>query len=92
MLVIKIFSEKKKEEVVPKVDNVSLVDELFNGAFGKDVEEDFAIGEGVIVSSSSLDMFTKSYLGGMIVSLIFLEGLEEKAWVESIEVEEKRRG
>nr|GEV68090.1 hypothetical protein [Tanacetum cinerariifolium]GEY72753.1 hypothetical protein [Tanacetum cinerariifolium] len=78
-----------EEEVVPKVDDVSLVDEVSNGAFGGDGEEDFVMGEGMVVSSSSLDMFTKSCLGGMIVSLIFLEGLEEEAWVESMEVEEK---
>ncbi|GKE03082.1 hypothetical protein Tco_1391065, partial [Tanacetum coccineum] len=68
-----------EEEVVPKVDDVSLVDRAFDGAFGGDGEEDFVMGEGVVVSSSSLDMFTKSCLGGMIVSLIFLEGLEEEA-------------
>nr|GEU82742.1 hypothetical protein [Tanacetum cinerariifolium] len=39
--------------------------------------------EVVVVSSSSLDMFTKSCLGGMMVNLIFLEE------VESMEVEEK---
>ncbi|GJS61950.1 MAK10-like protein [Tanacetum coccineum] len=67
-----------------------MVDErFFNGAFGGDGEEDFVIGEGVVVSSSSLDMSTKSCLGGMMVSLIFLEGLEEDAWVEAMEVEEK---
>nr|GEU55424.1 hypothetical protein [Tanacetum cinerariifolium] len=77
------------EEVVPKVDDVSLVDGVFDGAFGGDGEEDFVVGEGVAVSSSLLDMFTKSCLGGMIVSLIFLEGLEEEAWVESMKVEEK---
>ncbi|GJW83354.1 hypothetical protein Tco_0156499 [Tanacetum coccineum] len=78
-----------EEEVVPKVDDVSLVDGVFYGAFGGDGEEDFVVGEGVVVSSSSPYMFTKSCLGGMIVSLIFLEGLEEEAWVESMEVEEK---
>ncbi|GKC15034.1 hypothetical protein Tco_1011816 [Tanacetum coccineum] len=78
-----------EEDVVPKVDDVSLVDGVFDGAFGGDGEEDFIIGGGVVVSSSSLDMFTKSCIGEMIVSLIFLEGLEEEDWVESIEVEEK---
>ncbi|GJX08353.1 hypothetical protein Tco_0196285 [Tanacetum coccineum] len=67
-----------------------MVDErFFNGAFGGDGEEDFVMREGVVVSSSSLDMFTKSCLGGMMVSFIFLEGLEEDAWVEAMEVEEK---
>ncbi|GJV97191.1 hypothetical protein Tco_1548768 [Tanacetum coccineum] len=78
--------DSNEEEVVPKVDDVPLVDGVFDGAFGGDGEEDFVMGEGVVVS---LDMFTKSCLGGMIVSLIFLEGLKEEAWVESIEVKEK---
>ncbi|GKF09572.1 hypothetical protein Tco_0043796 [Tanacetum coccineum] len=78
-----------EENDVPKVDDVSLVDEVFDGAFGGDEEEDSVMGEGVAVSFSSLDMFTKSCLDGMIVNFIFLEGLEEEAWVESIEVEEK---
>ncbi|GKF43714.1 hypothetical protein Tco_0130266 [Tanacetum coccineum] len=39
-------------------------------------------GEGVVVTSSSLEMLTNSYLGGIMVSLIFLEGLEEEALVE----------
>nr|GEX19812.1 hypothetical protein [Tanacetum cinerariifolium] len=40
------------------------------------------LGEGVVVTSSSLDMLTNSYLGGIMVSLIFLEGLEKEALVE----------
>ncbi|GJW51889.1 hypothetical protein Tco_0093240 [Tanacetum coccineum] len=31
---------------VPKVDDVSLVDGVFNGAFGRDGEEDFVMREG----------------------------------------------
>ncbi|GKD40190.1 hypothetical protein Tco_1260397, partial [Tanacetum coccineum] len=38
--------------------------------------------EGVVVISSSLDMLTNSCLGGIIVILIFLEGLDEEALVE----------
>nr|GEW84446.1 hypothetical protein [Tanacetum cinerariifolium] len=45
----------------------------------RDGDEDFVIGEGVAVSSSSLVKSTKSCLGGMMVSLIFLEGLEKGA-------------
>nr|GEZ51181.1 hypothetical protein [Tanacetum cinerariifolium] len=37
----------KEDEVVPKVDDVSLVDEVFNSAFSGDGDEDFAIGYGV---------------------------------------------
>ncbi|GJW27560.1 hypothetical protein Tco_0044435, partial [Tanacetum coccineum] len=76
-------------EVVPKVDDVSLVDGVFDGAFGGDREEDFVMGEGVVVSSSSLERSTKSFLGGIMVSLILLEGLEEEACVNAMEVEKK---
>ncbi|GJU32615.1 hypothetical protein Tco_1176204 [Tanacetum coccineum] len=86
--VIKGF-DSNKEEVVPKVDDVSLVDGDFDGAFGGDGEEDFVMGEGVVVSSSSLERSTKSCLGGIMVSLIFLDGLEEEACVDAMEVEEK---
>ncbi|GKB96061.1 hypothetical protein Tco_0982198 [Tanacetum coccineum] len=68
-----------EEEVVPKVEEVSLVDGFFDGAFSGDGEEDVVKGEGVVVTSLSLEMLTKSYLSGMVVSLIFLEGLEEEA-------------
>ncbi|GJQ91912.1 hypothetical protein Tco_0003051 [Tanacetum coccineum] len=68
-----------EEEVVSKVDDVSLVDGVFDGAFSGDGEEDVVMGEGVVVTSSSLEILTKSCLGGMMVSLIFLEGLDEEA-------------
>ncbi|GJT10948.1 hypothetical protein Tco_0857990 [Tanacetum coccineum] len=68
-----------EEEVVPKVDDVSLVDRVFDGAFGGEGEEDVVMGEGVVVTSSSQEMLTNSCLGGIMVSLIFLEGLEEEA-------------
>nr|GEX06869.1 Gag-Pol polyprotein [Tanacetum cinerariifolium] len=46
-------------------------------------ENVFCLGEeGVVVTSSSLEMLTNSYLGGIMVSLIFLEGLEEEALVK----------
>ncbi|GJU75714.1 hypothetical protein Tco_1272784 [Tanacetum coccineum] len=62
-----------------KVEDVSLVDGVFDGEFGGGGDEDFVIGEGVVVPSSSLVRSTKSCLGGMMVSLIFLKGLEEEA-------------
>ncbi|GJW33749.1 hypothetical protein Tco_0053781 [Tanacetum coccineum] len=49
--------------VEEKVNDVSLVNGVFDGAFGGDGEEDFVMGEGVVVSSSSLDRSTKSCLG-----------------------------
>ncbi|GKA37195.1 hypothetical protein Tco_0723760 [Tanacetum coccineum] len=43
----------KEDEVVPKVDDMSLVDGVFDDAFGGDGDEYFIIEEGVVVSSSS---------------------------------------
>ncbi|GJZ11542.1 hypothetical protein Tco_0546301 [Tanacetum coccineum] len=68
-----------EEGVVPNVEEVSLVDGVFDGAFGGDGEEEVVMGEGMVVTSSSLEMLTKSCLGRIMVSLIFLEGLEEEA-------------
>ncbi|GKB70072.1 hypothetical protein Tco_0931484 [Tanacetum coccineum] len=45
-------------------------------------DEEVVIGEGVVLTSSSLEMLINSCLGGIMVSLIFLEGLEEEALVE----------
>ncbi|GJX70615.1 ATPase subunit 4, mitochondrial [Tanacetum coccineum] len=59
-----------------------LMDVVFDGAFGGVGDEEVVIGEGVVVISSSLDMLTNSCLGGIMVSLIFLEGLDEEAFVE----------
>ncbi|GJZ85317.1 hypothetical protein Tco_0650656 [Tanacetum coccineum] len=47
MTLIRIGFDSNEEEVVPKVDDVSLVDGVFDGAFGGDGDEDFVIGEGV---------------------------------------------
>ncbi|GJX72621.1 hypothetical protein Tco_0309792 [Tanacetum coccineum] len=58
------------------------VDVVFDGAFGGVGDEKVVVGEGVVVTSSSLEMLTNSYLGGIMVSLIFLEGLEEETLVE----------
>ncbi|GJX84913.1 hypothetical protein Tco_0335687 [Tanacetum coccineum] len=78
-----------EEEIVPKVEDVSLVDGVFDDAFGEEGDEDFVIGEGVVVSSSLLVRSIKSCLGGMMVSFIFFEGLEGEASVEAMEVKEK---
>ncbi|GJY96639.1 hypothetical protein Tco_0513549 [Tanacetum coccineum] len=58
------------------------MDVVFDGAFGGVGDEEVVVGECVVVTSSSLDMLTNSCLGGIMVSLIFLEGLDEKALVE----------
>ncbi|GJR28603.1 hypothetical protein Tco_1104835 [Tanacetum coccineum] len=76
---VEVDVEVSEEEVVPKVDEVSLVDGVFDGAFGEEGEEDVVMGEGVVVTSSLLEMLTNSCLGRIMVSLIFLEGLEEEA-------------
>ncbi|GKC46173.1 zf-CCHC domain-containing protein [Tanacetum coccineum] len=55
---------------------------ILDGAFGGVEDEEVVMGEGVVVTYSSLEMLTNSCLGGMMVSLIFLEGLEEEALVE----------
>ncbi|GKB59279.1 hypothetical protein Tco_0915465 [Tanacetum coccineum] len=52
---------------------------VFDGAFGGVKDEEVVVGEGVVVTSSSLEMLTNSCLRGIMVSLIFLEGLEEEA-------------
>ncbi|GJV82217.1 hypothetical protein Tco_1518087 [Tanacetum coccineum] len=59
-----------------------------NGALGGVGDEEVVVGEGVVVTSSSLEMLTNSCLGGIMVSLIFLEGLEEEALVEWFEEDE----
>ncbi|GJZ28854.1 hypothetical protein Tco_0573501 [Tanacetum coccineum] len=39
--------DSKEDEVVPRVEYVSLVDGVFDRAFGGDGDEDFTIGDGV---------------------------------------------
>nr|GEV80672.1 hypothetical protein [Tanacetum cinerariifolium] len=41
-----MWFDSKEDEVVPKVEDVSLVDGVFDGALGGDGYEDFAIEEG----------------------------------------------
>ncbi|GJU28682.1 hypothetical protein Tco_1167303, partial [Tanacetum coccineum] len=55
---------------------------ILDGAFGRVGDEEVVVGEGVVVTSLSLDMLTNSCLGGIMVSLVFLEGLKEEALVE----------
>nr|GEV54325.1 hypothetical protein [Tanacetum cinerariifolium] len=52
---------------------------VFDGAFGGVRDEEVVIGKSVVVISSSLEMLTNSCLGGIMVSLIFLEGVVEEA-------------
>ncbi|GKD03971.1 hypothetical protein Tco_1178945 [Tanacetum coccineum] len=39
--------DSKEDEVLPKVDDVSFIDGVFDGAFGGDRDEYFVIGEGL---------------------------------------------
>nr|GEU66510.1 retrotransposon protein, putative, Ty3-gypsy subclass [Tanacetum cinerariifolium] len=55
---------------------------IFDGAFRGVGDEKVGVGEGVVVLSLALDMLTNSCLEGIMVSLIFLEGLDEEALVE----------
>nr|GEV23044.1 DNA-binding protein HEXBP-like isoform X1 [Tanacetum cinerariifolium] len=55
---------------------------VFDGAFGGVRDEEVVVGKGVVVTSSSLEMLTNSCLGGIMVSLIFLEVLKKEALVE----------
>nr|GEV04540.1 putative reverse transcriptase domain-containing protein [Tanacetum cinerariifolium] len=59
-----------------------VLDVVFDRAFGGVGDEEVVVGEGVVVISLLLDMLTNSCLGGIMVSLIFFEGLDEEALVE----------
>ncbi|GJX18722.1 hypothetical protein Tco_0221399 [Tanacetum coccineum] len=71
-----------KGSILRKLCATKQVDVVFDGAFGGVGDEEVVVGEGVVVISSSLDMLTNSYLGGIMVRLIFLEGLDEEAFVK----------
>nr|GEU96396.1 zf-CCHC domain-containing protein/UBN2 domain-containing protein [Tanacetum cinerariifolium] len=80
------------EDVVPKVDDVSLVDGVFDGAFGRDGEEDVVIGEVVVVISSSLEMLTKNCLGYSSKNYVrkFLRALHPKWRAKVTAIEESK--
>nr|GEX72576.1 hypothetical protein [Tanacetum cinerariifolium] len=69
-------------DVFSWLDEVSLVDVVFDGAFGGVRDEEVVVGESVVVTSSSLEMLTNSCPVGIMVSLIFLEGFVEEALEE----------
>ncbi|GJV41431.1 hypothetical protein Tco_1419871 [Tanacetum coccineum] len=70
-----VFIEKKKMYYLG-------IEGVFDGAFGGVGVEEVVVGEGVVVTYSSLEMLTNSCLGGIMVNMIFLEGFEEEALVE----------
>ncbi|GJZ05544.1 hypothetical protein Tco_0539337 [Tanacetum coccineum] len=51
----KKIEDSNEKEVVPKVDDVPLVDGVFNGAFGGDGDEDFLIGEEEFEEEACVD-------------------------------------
>nr|GEU89917.1 xylulose kinase-1 [Tanacetum cinerariifolium] len=53
-----------------------------DGAFGGVRDEEVVVGEGMVVTSSSLVMLTNSCLGGIMVRLIFLDRLVDEALEE----------
>ncbi|GJX07637.1 hypothetical protein Tco_0195569 [Tanacetum coccineum] len=62
-----------------------VLDVVFDGAFGGVRDEEVVVREGVVVCEFFFtDMLTNNCLGGIMVSLIFLEGLDEEALVEFI--------
>ncbi|GJR91593.1 hypothetical protein Tco_0215604 [Tanacetum coccineum] len=75
------YQLREESTLVPS-DPDQTLDVVFDGAFGGVGDEEFIVGEGVVVISSSLDMLTYSCLRGIMVSLIFLEGLDEETLVE----------
>ncbi|GJX23555.1 hypothetical protein Tco_0228000 [Tanacetum coccineum] len=93
MMVVKfeVLIEKKKMYSLGLM-MVRLVNRVLDGAFGGVRGEDVVVGEGVVVTSSSLEMLTNSCLGGIMVSLIFLEGLRmKKPFLVEFKVERLRR-
>ncbi|GKD86202.1 hypothetical protein Tco_1357356 [Tanacetum coccineum] len=82
-MIVMIVVEKRMTH--DRKDDFEVVEDLevvFDGALGGVGDEEVVVGEGVVVISSSLDMLTNNCLGGIMVSLIFLEGLDEEALVE----------
>ncbi|GJY17619.1 putative reverse transcriptase domain-containing protein, partial [Tanacetum coccineum] len=56
------------EGVFSWLDEVSLVDEVFDGAFRRVGDEEVVVGEGVVRFSSSFVRSTKSYFRGMMIT------------------------
>ncbi|GJT43475.1 reverse transcriptase domain-containing protein, partial [Tanacetum coccineum] len=78
VLILHLIRRRREEERI----NHLKQDQVFDGAFRGVGDEEVVVGEGVVVTSSSLEMLTNNYLGGIMVSLILLEGLHEEALVE----------
>nr|GEV92411.1 hypothetical protein [Tanacetum cinerariifolium] len=70
--------------------------QVFDGTFRGVRDEEVVVRECVVVTCSSLEMLTNSCLGGIMVSLIFLEGLEkedlEEFMVELFKKDDKMSG
>ncbi|GJS59967.1 hypothetical protein Tco_0654751 [Tanacetum coccineum] len=70
------------ERVISNGEMVWPLDVVFDGVLGALGEEEVVMGEGVVVTSSSLEILINNCLEGIMVSWIFLEGLDEEALVE----------
>ncbi|GJS46517.1 hypothetical protein Tco_0596638 [Tanacetum coccineum] len=83
---IRDLEEEERDHLITNLDVV------FDGAFGGVGDEEVVVGEGVVVTSSSLEMLTNNCLGGIMVNLIFLEGLKKKhlwnSWYSLVEEDE----
>nr|GEX71067.1 hypothetical protein [Tanacetum cinerariifolium] len=74
-----------REESCDEEDTIRSLETRSRDVIDQDIgvgDEEVVVGEGVVVTSSSLEMLTDCCLGGITVSLVFLEGLEEEALVE----------
>ncbi|GJT30059.1 hypothetical protein Tco_0910334 [Tanacetum coccineum] len=80
--VYRVGIRMQKEKERKKSFDVFLLDVVIEGAFRGVGDEEVVVGEGMVVISSSLDMLINNYVGGIMESLIFLEGLDEEALVE----------
>nr|GEX91074.1 hypothetical protein [Tanacetum cinerariifolium] len=81
--------DSNEEEVVPKVDDVSLVDRLFDGAFGGDEDEDFVIREGI--ERGGLGGSHKGRRGMKRVMMQMMKRIRETYEPTIVEENQKRR-
>ncbi|GJZ95121.1 hypothetical protein Tco_0667324 [Tanacetum coccineum] len=77
--VVKKVQKDEKMVQLKMVVKSTVFDEIRRRGVG---DEEVVVRESVVVTSLSLEMLTNSCLGGILVSLILLEGLEEEDLVE----------
>nr|GEX29269.1 ribonuclease H-like domain-containing protein [Tanacetum cinerariifolium] len=80
---LKRLFELDKDDELWKFKSFKLIWRLCDWcAFGGVGDDEVVVGKGVVVTSSSLEMLANSCLRWIMVSLIFLKGLEEEALEE----------